>query len=358
MKDVNVYTNCMSLSSQFIMCGNCFRMDTYKECDFGCIYCFVNNSNFRQSKIREVANIDSVRRWFLEALDIGMKHTIKHELLNKRVPLQLGGQSDPFQKRESEYRVTLDLLRLSKEYSYPIAISTKTASLSRDYWEVLSPDIHTFQISLMGLSDSYVRRFEKLTPSVSERIKFIKELKDKGFWVSIRIQPVVDIKEVVELVENTQDIVDYYTVEHLKLPVGGANMYETYKQVAQTISEYKINFMRRGNEFEFDTESKRKNIELIKSITKVKIGCGDNDLHLLSDSFNCCGVDTMPPAFENWMKYNSMYIKMTGDRDVWYPTNSCNNSIFSKQRIPGNTSVVPYVERHIKKMYCKTSLVL
>lgn len=352
-RDEKVYENCIGLSSQFIMCGNCFRIDTYKECDFGCIYCFVNNSSFRQSKVKKVANIDSIKRWFLEALDIGMKHTIKHELLNKRVPLQLGGQSDPFQRREWEYGVTLELLRLSKEYAYPINISTKIASLPQDYWDVISPDIHAFQVSMMGLSDSYIRQFEKITPLVSERIKFIKELKDKGFWVSIRIQPVIDIKEVIELIKNTQDIVDYYTVEHLKLPVGGTGMYDTYKQIAQTISDYGINFVRRGNEFEFDTESKKKNIELIKSITNVKVGCGDNELHTLSDSLNCCGVDTMPPAFENWLKYNSMYIQMTGDRDVWYPTNSCNNSIFSKQRIPGITSVVPYVERHIKKMYDK-----
>ena len=32
----------LSASNAFKMCGNPFRIDTYRNCDFGCKYCFAN----------------------------------------------------------------------------------------------------------------------------------------------------------------------------------------------------------------------------------------------------------------------------------------------------------------------------
>ena len=106
-----------------------------------------------------------------------------------------------------------------------------------------------------------------------------------------------------------------------------------------------------GREYEFDSNVKRENIKSIKSVTDVPIGCGDNEFHILSDSLNCCGVDLMPESFSNWMKYNSMYIKMTGDRDVWYPQNNCNGCFNSSCIINGYTTVKQYTDKAYVKQY-------
>ena len=106
-----------------------------------------------------------------------------------------------------------------------------------------------------------------------------------------------------------------------------------------------------GREYEFDVMTKRKNIEYIKSLTNVKIGCGDNDLHALSDSLNCCGIDTMPKAFSNWMKYNSMYIKMTGDRSQWSPQSNCNECLNGDCMIKGFTKMSQYVDKSYMAQY-------
>ena len=37
------YGNPLLPTSQFVMCGNCFRADMYKGCAFGCDYCFAND---------------------------------------------------------------------------------------------------------------------------------------------------------------------------------------------------------------------------------------------------------------------------------------------------------------------------
>lgn len=349
MGKTELYTNPILHTSQFRMCGNCFRADMYRSCDFGCSYCFANNRGGQFSVTKQVAKISLIRKWFEQALIQNDTSNIKKEMLNHRVPLHLGGMSDPFQKMEFEHRATYEFLKLTKEYNYPVNISTKTAHLPEEYFDVLDPAIHTFSLSIMGYSDDYIRLFESNTPTAKERVEFARLLKTKGFWVGVRIQPTIVLDEVLQLVSATNDLVDYYTVEHLKLPVDNKAMFELIRSKLP----YGVcgNLVAKGREYEFDGATKIRNIEAIKELANPPVGCGDNDLHELSESLNCCGIDTMPDAFKNWMKYNTMYIRMTGDRSGWTPKNDCNacfNSACVKQ---GFTNMKQYVDDYYIELY-------
>lgn len=345
---MELYKNFIAVTSQFPMCGNCFRLDSYKGCSFGCVYCFANARKAGGYQIKyQIAHVKLFSKYLYEALILGEKSNLVKELLNIKVPLHLGGMSDPFQKAEWKFGITKKFLKLSNKYQYPINISTKCGELPYDYWKLLDPNIHTFSISLIGYSDEYIRKFEKRTPLSSERIKFVKELHDRGFWVSIRIQPIIDMNEVLLLIKNTEKYVDYYTVEHLKLPVDNRDL---FNELLPMVKQYRMNLQARGREFEFDSRIKVENIHRIKSFTKVPIGCGDNELHIMSDSLNCCGVDTMPQAFKNWLKYNSMYIKMTGDRSQFCPDNNCSQCFMSGSVIKGY-KYKDYTESYYKNMY-------
>ena len=350
MEKVKTYSNPILPTSQFVMCGNCFRADMYHSCDFGCEYCFANARGGKFKRDFQVANVDLIRKWFKQAIEDGDIQTIKKEFLNHRVPIHLGGLTDPFQECEKKYRASYRFLEISKYYKYPVNISTKTANLEDMYWEILDQDIHTFSISILGYNDDYVRLWERNTPTAKQRINFVKELHKRGFWVSIRIQPIIDINEVLLLVEKTRDYVDYYTVEHLKLPKDNSALCSS---LLKKLGGAKINvrLVSKGREYEFDSATKRKNIELIKQATTVKIGCGDNELHVLSDSLNCCGIDTMPKAFRNWYKYNSMYIKMTGDRSVWQPQANCNECWNGDCVIKGFTKMKQYTDKAFREQY-------
>lgn len=346
-KQYKKYNNPLLHTSQFPMCGNCFRCDTYKGCTFGCSYCFAALRGSNHKFDQQVADINIIAKWFEQAIEKNDTSNIKKEMLNHRVPIHLGGMADPFQKIEWELGVTYEFLKLTKKYQYPVNISTKTAHLPDKYWEVLDPNIHTFSLSIMGYNDDYIRIWESNTPTAKERIAFAKELKSRGFWVSIRIQPIIDIDEVLLLIKNSEEYVNFYTIEHLKLPV-------THKKGFNVLTKKlnkPIKLIPKGREWEFDSNTKLHNIELIKSKTKVKIGCGDNDFHIMSDSLNCCGIDTMPKAFSNWMKYNSMYIKMTGDRNVWYPKNDCNACFYSGAVKKGMKYVNQYTDLYYQEHY-------
>jgi len=342
------YKNPIGITSQFPMCGNCFRVDTYRGCGFGCMYCFANNRSGNFTVQNQVADVGLISKWFHEAINRNDTSNIKKEMLNKYVPLHLGGMSDPFQQREFQHGATMKFLHISRKYNYPISISTKAAFLPDRYYEILDPKIHTFQISLMGLTDEYIRKFEFNTPSAKDRINFIRHLKNLGFWVSIRIQPLIDIDEACKLIVEVEDVVNYITIEHLKIPMDNKVM---FNKLISVLGEKNFRLIPKGREYEFEGRVKNENIKRIKSMTDVACGCGDNDFHILSDSLNCCGVDLMPEAFKNWMKYNSMFIKMTGNKTEWYPKNNCNGCFNSTCIKNGFNNVKQYTDNYYHDLY-------
>ena len=346
-----LYKNPINITSQFVMCGNCFRADTYRGCNFGCKYCFANNRQGNFKVKNEIAAINLIKKWMFEAIEKGETNNIKKEMINKYVPLHLGGMADPFQSREWKHGITKEFLKLSNKYNYPVNISTKVAHLPDEYWELLNPKIHTFQISLIGVSDEYIRKYETNTPLASERINFVKELKRRGFWVSIRIQPLIDLDEAKQLIELTDKFVNYYTIEHLKIPKANESIRKfMFDSIGYELSHLYLKYTKNEMDYELPSYLKKQNVDLLKSITDVKIGCGDNDLHIFSDSLNCCGIDTMPKAFNNWLKYNSMYIKMTGDRTQWYPKKNCNVCLNSVTQIK-RYGIKEYVDKYYINFY-------
>lgn len=116
MGDSNLYKNIINHTSQFPMCGNPFRADTYRGCTHGCCYCFAkympqnehqyvneDGSKGYESNI-QVGDVSLFERWIRQAITENNTSNIRLELLNRRVPLHLGGLSDPFQPLEFKAR--------------------------------------------------------------------------------------------------------------------------------------------------------------------------------------------------------------------------------------------------------------
>lgn len=341
----DLYENCIQLSSQFRFCGNPFRVDTYKNCDFGCTYCFARARGGNYNLRKQISKISKIERYFSDVFD---KHkplnSVNKELIAHKVPFHLGGMADPFQTDEWEYKVTYKLIELTNKYHYPMIISTKTAHLPDEYWDILNPEIHAFQISIFSANQEVVSKFEKNTPSVEDRINFCLELKKRGFWVGVRIQPLIDIEGAVELVEKISDKIDYITVEHLKI----SNDNRQLAKFLFTNSPYKISqYKCTGRSYELQTVYKKENIEKLKAVAKCRIGCGDNDLHEMSDSCCCCGIDTINSNFDNWLKYNTMNINMTGRTDWWAPEGNVHSS-FNGECVKKGYNYKDYVDDYIK----------
>ena len=320
MEDNREYHECMQLTSQFKFCPMAFRMDMYRGCDFGCRYCFANMNAFHEigtglSTWRE-ADINKVRRMFQIAFETDKESmSVIVELLRNRVPIHCGGMSDPFQKREWELGLTKELIKISKEYNYPIVFSTKTARLPDEYYKLIDPKIHAFQVSIIGWSPEYAKKWECNTATPQERAEFVQLLRnDFGVWCSVRIQPIIQKWEAVALMLNMRDIPSYYSLEHLHVIADSWAGQEALLKYCKGSRS----FVQNGGLTEVRTDIKRRNIEFLTKVANsfgVKVGSADNDLHFLSQSRCCCGTDTIGGAFDNYLKFNECYMS-TGRTDV------------------------------------------
>lgn len=356
--DNRIYHECMQLTSQVKFCPNAFRVDMYRGCDFGCKYCFANMEAFHETgtglSVWRMADIDHVKHVFHTALETDKESmSVIVELLRHGVPLHVGGMSDPFQKREWEYGLTKELIKISKEYDYPLMFSTKTASLPDEYYELLDPRIHAFQVSIMGWSPEYIRKWELNTPTAQQRAEFVYSLRSRGLWCGVRIQPVINVSEVELLMNTLVNMPSFYTIEHLHVIT---DSYEAYKSLLQYVGGDEgdgDHFIRFGGVTEFKHEIKRDNAErLIACANKygVKVGVGDNDLHFMSQARSCCGIDLVGEKFNNYLKFNSCYMS-TGDvtvSDLWYPKSNVRRHMNIGARKP-TVYVDDVVKRYIQR---------
>ena len=330
----NIYSFPVMMTQQFRFCPNPFRVDLYKGCDFGCLYCFANSNQSAGHDGFAVAKIKTIENLFKKAFESTEKSSenINVELLRHRVPLHCGGMSDPFQTREWHLHLTKQLIELSNKYEYPISFSTKTASLPEEYFQLLNPKLHAFQVSIMGWDEEYIKKYETNTPTAQERLAFVKKLRDKGFWCSIRIQPCIDIEQAKKLVIAAGNIPSYITVEHLKIPNDNEEVKALFREEYQDSKFY--NSTNNMRNIEMYPTVKMENIRILKEIANsngVLIGVGDNDLHHLSQSRCCCGIDLAGEAFQNYLKYNLTYM-ITGESEpseLWCPECNCREIFYS-----------------------------
>ena len=330
------YNMIPNLTQQFRHCGNAFRIDCYKGCDFSCEYCFANASNILGRKGWQTGDVEKLARFMKKVFEKDENGEYKYpstnlsvECMRHRVPMHCGGLSDPFQSREWELGVTKRLLELSNEYNYPIMFSTKgiIPEDKKEYWDLLNPKLHAFQLSLISKNEDFIRKYEGNTDRPENRIAFARALHKRGIWTGIRIQPCIDINEALELVEEISGDVNYITVEHLKIDISNRAMQVLFKDQIESGDYSRISTML----LEMNTDKKIEDIKRIKAISKCPIGCGDNDLHRMSDSDCCCGVDTVGPEFNNWIRYNQTYIAKHPGEDyskLWTPCSSCSTCFF------------------------------
>lgn len=345
------YGQPLALSSQFRFCGNPFRLDFYKFCSFGCKYCFARHIGGQEDFDYRLAKFEIIENYFKKAFESKEEEKdIVVELLRHHVPIHVGGLSDPFQPIEFKLKLNYKLIELSNKYNYPLIFSTKQCHLPQEYWDILNPNLHAFQISCLGYDDNFAKKYEENTPSPQQRIDFLKELRNKGFWCSIRIQPMIKLEQAIKLCDVIDGIASYVTIEHLKINTDNPTIKELFKD---EIHKYKRTSIMRN--LELDKETKISNIkEIKKHLPNTLIGVGDNDLHYLSESRCCCGVDKINKNFDNYLKYNATYFgtekqgcPIKEDKSIWLPKCNCSNCVNGDIRIKNVKSFKDYVD-----VYC------
>ena len=348
------YTNPISFTSQFTHCAIPFRLDSYKGCYFNCKYCFtktINGLSYKNSVIPTKIKIleDIFKKAYSEhSNDI---NSVEIDALKKRVPVHFGGMSDPFQPIELQNRISLKILKLLKEYEYPVVISTKSILPKRDeYLKLISDLSHiSFQVSISPLKNSISKKVEEVSPPQKERLNLIKLYSNMGIHTTCRLQPIFYnlIEENIEqILKNLADIgckhiitegYKHYTFNKYKIKKDldlALNM-EIEKEIKNLGGNFKGPYM------EYPSLYKLKKIIKIAKMIRgegMTFGSGDNDIRHIGDSPCCCGVADLN-GFKNWFKYqfsvalfrrdSNNFINFSSIKNEWYPKGSISSIINS-----------------------------
>lgn len=274
--------NPLSVSSKFAICGLPLRMDTYRNCDYNCEYCFANHRIIGAKK-EDTCNIEWLKNKFHKVYDEkDINNTDFLEvLLNNRITLHAGGQSDCFQPREKHEHKTRQVVEICNEYDQHILFSTKTDQL---YDVPVNPDLHSFQLSISNM----VNYLEDSVPSMHNRILFFDDLIDNGYHVGIRIQPFIPEVTELEAIIDCFSEADHFTIEGLKLI---PQQIEHNKILLEDIGLSREDFKQMGLLNLYPEIRLWYYTPLIEYFEDhdVSYSIADNDLHYLSNNKCCCG---------------------------------------------------------------------
>lgn len=172
-----------TVGTQIILCDCPLRTDTYTGCKHGCTYCFATRidkeRNERDPELGEKP--DTVRNW------IEGKRDLRTNWIDFKLPIHMGGLSDPLQPCEAKYKNTYEVLKVFADTQYPLILSTKGALLAtKPYVDLLSKCSVVVQISMCC---SGYDKMERGAPNFNQRLKMAKVISDAGMRVVARCQP-------------------------------------------------------------------------------------------------------------------------------------------------------------------------
>lgn len=349
------YEYAVAPTSQFFFCGIPFRFDIKPKCNLNCAYCFAMSRGGRRTDQVQIVNTKSfIKRYDTAIHQSQANGNIVSELLSNRVPLHIGGMSDPFSDAEST-KVFDELCSVwNRTEDYPVIISTKKPSELIKRTSFLAKKNLIIQISLPIISSSFQSQFEPNADTIEQRLNAMKDLISSGHNVSCRIQPVIPqfIDSLITIIDILNSISCRHVIlEFLKLPVekNALNTTLISSILGQDILEYYHTHGASlvGREWLLPTQFRYEQLRPIKQYANqhgILVSLADYGLYHLSDSSCCCGTDIFDIDC-NWLSgnfsallHNKQGILYFNDIErLWHPQKHMSKYINSKSRLDLNT---------------------
>ncbi len=275
----------------------------------------------RRTENAQLLNVRSLVKLFEKAFQNDESKNINTSFLKNRIPLHLGGVSDPLSDATS-IETSLEVLHVLSRYQYPVVFSTKLPNVlvRDDFLKALEKikDYLIIQVSFTGCDYRIYEKIEPNIPSYKSRLNSVGFLINEGYTVFIRLQPILPnytdfvVGEILPTIGELR--VKHISMEFLKLPVEKSSSAFSYFLHA-TGFDYYEHYKKRGailvgrewilpNRYKWDLlqpliwEAHRWNIS---------VGCAEYGLYHFSDSNCCCGLDLVP-TFSSWFKTNFSYV--------------------------------------------------
>lgn len=168
-------------------------INPYKGCEHGCIYCYARPSH---AYLNLSPGLDFETKLFYKPEAAKLLEAELAAPGYRCSPITIGGNTDPYQPIEKQYRVTRSIIEVLAKYRHPFSIITKGALIERDV-DLLAPLaklnlVHAY-VSVTTLSNDIKRTMEPRTSSPAARLRAIRTLADAGIPVGVMVAPIVPV---------------------------------------------------------------------------------------------------------------------------------------------------------------------
>ena len=173
-----------------------YKMNLYKGCPHGCIYCDSRSSCYH------IENFDEVRT--KENALVILEKELKTK--KKKGIIMTGAMSDPYNLCEKSLKLTRNALELIDKYMYGVSIITKSDLIVRDIDILSNISLHSpcaVNITITTYDDDLTKKIEPHAPSSKKRFSALQKLRENNILAGIILTPTLpfinDTKENIKL---------------------------------------------------------------------------------------------------------------------------------------------------------------
>jgi len=327
------YDSIMEISCRAHSCPYPFNLDPWESgvC-FNCIYCFA--IHFKSSLYTSFyddftwkprpTSFEHLKKTLTEILNARGVQSSEREkgkgdsycgsitnvrplkkAAKQRIPLRIGNKSENFLPIEKKVGITLEALKIIKDFDYPLIINTKSTLVAEEPYISILGDLSkvVVQISIIHNDDEVAKKIEPLAPPSSERWRVMKELNEVGITAIPRLEP------IMAFINDD----DEHLREYARSAAEAEAKYALMDAYSYTTRSPKIAELFEANGFDFDrmfeatSEYQILGSYLIQKASYylkkegIKTSTFDFPTIPYNDTQTCCAID---PVFGNWYKYN------------------------------------------------------
>lgn len=259
-------------------------------------------------------------------------------MLERRIPIQLGGMTDPFSPWEARHRSTLNLLHILAEYDYPTLISTKGTLIGEpEYRSALKAGNFYIRFSFTVADPLLAAHLELGVPSQERRLQVMAALAEDGASLGARFQPLILGHEdaAIRLLPYIKAAgAQHVAVEYLKWPMEQRQHHSVLlsRHLPGHLDTYiNLGGRRVGREYVLPADFKIRRLSTLKTRAEeigLVFGYAENDLLHLNGFRSCCNAADLFLRDANFFEDNILArIKAPSHRkffnsipaDTWHP---------------------------------------
>jgi DNA repair photolyase len=180
----------------------------YSGCSHGCLYCYAPSCLQRNREVfhREV----KARSGIIAALE---KDAARYADTTERVLLSF--TSDPYQPAEDELRLTRAALEVLVERHIPFQVLTKGGLRAARDFDLFEAGNGWFATTLVFTEEASRVHWEPNAASLQSRVEAIKEAHRRGIRTWVSVEPVIDPRQALALIEQLTPWADGWKVGKL-----------------------------------------------------------------------------------------------------------------------------------------------